>query len=76
MDLYFERYDGTAAAVEDFLGCFETASARDLTDKRWYSQAGTPIVTVRGANDAASQNLSVEISQTLAPTPGRTRSCR
>ena len=48
MDLYFERCDGTAATVEDFLACFAEASGRDLDDfKRWYSQAGTPLLTVR-----------------------------
>src|SRR5580700_5685936 len=48
MDLYFERYDGTAATVEDFLGCFAETSGRDLSEfKRWYSQAGTPLLTVR-----------------------------
>ena len=50
MDLYFERCDGTAATVEDFLACFAETSGRDLDDfKRWYSQAGTPLLTVRTA---------------------------
>ena len=30
MDLYFERCDGTAATVEDFLACFAEVSGRDL----------------------------------------------
>ena len=43
MDLYFQRYDGTAATVEDFIGCFAEASGRDLGEfMRWYDQAGTP----------------------------------
>src|SRR5271156_5997436 len=43
MDLYFERYDGTAATIEEFLTCFADVSGRDLTIfTRWYSQAGTP----------------------------------
>ena len=48
MDLYFERYDGKAATVEDFIGCFAKVSGRDLAlFMRWYSQAGTPKIKVR-----------------------------
>ncbi len=73
MDLYFARYDGHAATVEDFIGCFETVSGRDLTQfMRWYSQAGTPRVTVRSAYDPAAKTYRLDIAQTLAPTPGQT----
>ena len=30
MDLYFDRHDGEAATIEDFLTCFEDACGRDL----------------------------------------------
>ena len=41
--LYFERHDGEACTVEDWLRCFEDATGRDLSRfKRWYEQAGTP----------------------------------
>ena len=73
MDLYFARYDGHAATVEDFIGCFETVSGRDLAQfMRWYSQAGTPRVTVRSAYDPAAKTYRLDIAQTLAPTPGQT----
>ena len=43
LDLYFERHDGQACTIEDWLKVFEDASGRDLAQfKRWYSQAGTP----------------------------------
>ena len=72
MDLYFERYDGHAATVEDFIGCFETVSGRDLSQfMRWYNQAGTPKVTVRSAYDPAAKTYRLDIAQTLAPTPGQ-----
>ena len=42
-DLYFERHDGQAATVEDWVKCFEDANGRDLKQFRlWYHQAGTP----------------------------------
>ena len=72
MDLYFDRYDGHAATVEDFIGCFETVSGRDLDQfMRWYDQAGTPKITVRSAYDAAAKTYRLDIAQSLGPTPGQ-----
>ncbi|MFZ0205622.1 MAG: aminopeptidase N, partial [Roseiarcus sp.] len=72
MDLYFQRCDGTAATVEDFLECFAAVSGRDLTEfKLWYSQAGTPVLTVRTAYDGARKTFRVDLAQSLAPTPGQ-----
>ncbi len=72
MDLYFERCDGTAATVEEFLACFAEVSGRDLTIfKRWYSQAGTPRLRIATHFDATAQTFRVELTQSLAPTPGQ-----
>ena len=72
MDLYFERYDGTAATVEEFIGCFADVSGRDFERfMRWYMQAGTPKVTVRSAYDPAERAYRLDIAQSLAPTPGQ-----
>jgi aminopeptidase N len=72
MDLYFQRCDGTAATVEDFLACFAEVSGRDLTNfKRWYGQAGTPLLTVRTRWDKALGAFQVDVAQSLAPTPGQ-----
>ncbi len=58
MDLYFQRCDGTAATVEDFLACFAESSGRDLAEfKLWYAQAGTPLLTVRTAYDARARRV-------------------
>src|SRR3954470_24500658 len=71
-DLYFQRHDGQAAAVEDWVRCFEETSGRDLSQFRlWYRQAGTPVVEARGAYDAAAQTYTLELTQSLAPTPGQ-----
>ncbi len=72
MDLYFERHDGDAATVEDFLACFAEASGRDLSQfALWYTQAGTPGVKVSSVYDAASGRLTVEFQQSVPPTPGQ-----
>jgi aminopeptidase N len=73
MDLYFARHDGEAATVEQFIQCFADASGHDLTQfMRWYSQAGTPEVTVSGKFDAARRTYILECKQAVPPTPGQT----
>jgi aminopeptidase N len=71
MQLYFQRCDGTAATVEDFLSCFEASSGRDLSHfALWYKQAGTPSVTVAASYDERGKTLSLDLSQETRPTPG------
>jgi aminopeptidase N len=72
MDLYFDRHDGEAATVEDFVRCFEDVSNRDLRQFRlWYRQAGTPVVTVTPRYDAEAKLYTLELSQSVPPTPGQ-----
>ena len=72
MALYFERFDGTAATVEDFLGCFAESSGRDLTQFfRWYVQAGTPRIEAAWQHEASTRRLTLELAQTAAATPGQ-----
>ena len=43
-DIYFDRFDGQAVTVEDWVDCMEEASDRDLSQfMLWYTQAGTPM---------------------------------
>ncbi len=71
-DLYFARHDGQAATVEDWVKCFEDTSGRDLSQfRQWYVQAGTPVIEARGTYDAAQRSYTMDVSQTLAPTPGQ-----
>ena len=71
-DLYFERHDGHAATVEDWVKCFEDASGRDLTQFRlWYRQAGTPVIEAAGTYDADAKTYALTLKQSLAPTPGQ-----
>jgi aminopeptidase N len=72
MDLYFERNDGKAVTTEEFLKAMEDANDIDLKQFRnWYTQAGTPVVTVSENYDAASQTYSLSLSQHTPPTPGQ-----
>ena len=64
MDLYFERHDGEAATVEQFVQCFADVSKRDLTQfMRWYSQAGTPEVVASGHYDATAKTYRLDLAQ-------------
>ena len=72
MDLYFSRHDGMAVTCDDFVQAMQDASGVDLSQfRRWYAQAGTPVVTVRGAFDAATSTYSIEVSQRTRSTPGQ-----
>ncbi len=72
MQLYFERRDGTASTVEDFISCFEEASGQSLAGfMGWYEQAGTPALNVRGRYDAAAKTYDLTVTQRTPPTPGQ-----
>ena len=71
-DLYFDRFDGTAATCEDFVRCMEEGGHTDLTQfRRWYSQAGTPRVSVALDHDAAAGRATLRLAQRTPPTPGQ-----
>ena len=69
MKLYFKRHDGTAATCEDFVSAMEDASGVDLAQFRlWYSQSGTPIVSVSSEYNAQQQTYSLTIEQVTEET--------
>ncbi len=70
LDLYFERHDGQACTIEDWIRVFEDTTAVDLSHfKLWYSQAGTPHVTATDAWDGSTYSLTLR--QNTPPTPGQ-----
>jgi aminopeptidase N len=72
-DLYFDRHDGQAVTIEEFVRAMEDASGRDLTQfRRWYKQAGTPVVQVCSAYDAAAKTYTLNFEQSCPATPGQT----
>jgi aminopeptidase N len=74
LDLYFERFDGRAATIEDWLGTFEDATGRDLSQfKLWYSQSGTPVVKVSENWQPGAQGgtYTLHLEQEIAATPGQ-----
>src|SRR5690606_33470164 len=76
LDLYFDRHDGDAATIEDWLKVFEDATGRNLSQfKRWYTDAGTPRLSVTEAWAPAETGgtFTLTLAQATPPTPGQDR---
>ncbi len=66
MDRYFERNDGHAATLEDFLAALGEANGSDLTPYlAWYAQAGTPRLKAHGHYDAAAHTYTLTLAQQI-----------
>lgn len=69
-DLYFERHDGRAATIEDFVAAVEDATEIDLSQFfRWYVQAGTPRLAVEESRDG--EGVELRICQSCPATPNQ-----
>ena len=69
MDLYFERHDGQAVTCDDFVAAMQDANNYDLSYfARWYSQSGTPQVSVNQTYDSTQKTLTFVITQETKPT--------
>lgn len=71
-DLYFERHDGEAATVEEFITCFEDANSIDLGQfMHWYNHAGTPLLQVTEDWNEAAGTFRLTFQQEVPDTPGQ-----
>jgi len=78
---YFRKFDGKAVTIEDFTDTiFESyfqnhAKANSPFDveqfKRWYTQAGTPQVTITAQYDFNTKSYKLTFQQLTAPTPNQ-----
>jgi aminopeptidase N len=69
-DRYFAEHDGQAVTTEDFVVAMEQANGVDLRQfRRWYSQAGTPVLTI--TERYADGMLDLVIEQRCPATPGQ-----
>ncbi len=74
--LYVERHDGTAATCEDFVQALQDAAPADPgfdfgRFRRWYRQAGTPVLHVQRHWDGEQGRLELVLRQHTPPTPGQ-----
>jgi aminopeptidase N len=71
-DLYFDRHDGQAVTIEEFVTAMEDASGRDFKQfRRWYKQSGTPHLKVSSHYDAAAKSFTLDFAQSCPATPGQ-----
>ena len=70
LELYFDRHDGDAATIEDWLRVFEDTTGRDLTQfQRWYSQSGTP--RLKFTDEFKNGTYTLHFQQEMPPTHGQ-----
>jgi aminopeptidase N len=63
-DLYFERHDGQAVTINEFVSAMEDANNVSLTQfKRWYKSAGTPVVDVESYYDSVAKTYTLTFKQ-------------
>jgi aminopeptidase N len=71
-DLYFNRFDGQAVTVDDFVQAMSEASGFNLDQfSLWYSQAGTPRLKASSAYDQSTGVYIIRFSQSCPATPGQ-----
>jgi aminopeptidase N len=69
MALYFERHDGQAVTCDDFASAVADANPQSALKehleifKRWYSQAGTPLLRVHGEYDEVQLRYTLHLNQ-------------
>lgn len=69
MKLYIAENDGKAATCDDFISAMARASGVDLElFSRWYSQSGTPELTVSDSYDEKAHRYQLLVSQMTPPT--------
>ena len=70
IDLYFERFDGMAVTCDDFINAMSDASNIDLSQfKHWYTQAGTPVISVSESFNAELSEYSLTLVQANGNNP-------
>lgn len=69
-DLYFERHDGQAVTIEDFVAAMRDVSGRDFDQfMNWYRQAGTPDLRVTSSYDEEQKTYTLNFKQSCRATP-------
>ena len=66
--LYFQKFDGMAVTIEDFVSVMQETSNINLEQfKLWYSQSGTPTVKMSRSYDDQLKRLKITFTQKTTP---------
>ncbi|NQY44146.1 MAG: DUF3458 domain-containing protein, partial [Legionellales bacterium] len=64
ISLYFDKFDGGCATIDDFVACMEEASGYNLLNfKNWYKQQGTPIIDIK--TSYAEESFTINVTQEI-----------
>ena len=70
MKLYFDRHDGDAVTIDDFVSSMADANNTNFESfMPWYTKAGTPEVTVEDEYDSETKVYSATFTQKNQNTP-------
>lgn len=70
LELYFKRHDGHAVTCEDFCNAMADANSIDLSQfMLWYSQAGTPHLTVSDQYNPETKEYAITFRQNIPNNP-------
>jgi len=71
-DDYFDTFDGQAVTTDDFVSVMEKQNGIDLSQfKRWYDQAGTPVLELTPSYDENAGTYTLQVDQSCPATPGQ-----
>lgn len=69
MDEYFRRHDGQAVTCDDFVAAMQSVTHLDLSHfALWYSQSGTPVISIERQYNQGLNELTVTVTQTNPTT--------
>lgn len=72
MDTYFERFDGQAVTVDDFIQTMAEAGGINLEQfSLWYAQSGTPQIEVKSSYNSLNKTYTLAFTQSCQSTPGQ-----
>ena len=72
MNIYFDRYDGQAVTINEFVQAMHDASQIDLDQfKLWYTQAGTPILDISSDYDPKTKVYTLSVKQSCKNWSGK-----
>jgi len=64
MKLYFQKFDGMAVTIDDFIKVMQESSSLDLEQfKLWYSQSGTPTIKMTHSYNQKLEQLEITFIQ-------------
>lgn len=68
MDIYFDRHDGQAVTIEDFISALATQDERINLFLQWYKQPATPVLS--GSYAKSDKGVSITLSQKIRTVDG------